>query len=70
MAKSRKIFPETLLVYSAFSDDEILLAAETPEDIQEMHADRPVAVYKLHTVGKLVVDKHVEAKPGKRKRTR
>lgn len=67
MAKKNK-FPKTLFVHrvDTFDDDEILITAETPEDIDEEHADQPVAVYQLIAVGKLNVEKSIDAKPVKK----
>lgn len=67
MAKKNK-FPKTLLAYSTedIDDDPVLLCAETPEDISEDFADAPVGVYQLIAVGKLNVEKSVDAKPIKK----
>jgi hypothetical protein len=43
--------------------DEFITVHETPEDIDEEHADSLVAIYELITVGKFTVEKQVDAKP-------
>ncbi len=67
MAKKPK-FPKTLFAFETtdIADDPIILTAETPEDISEDYADSPVAVYQLIAVGKLNVEKSVDAKPVKK----
>lgn len=59
MAKEK--FPKKLLVFRTV-DDSILICAETPEDISEEYADKPVAVYELVALGKFSVEKQVDAK--------
>ncbi len=67
MAK-KKNFPRTLFAFETtdIADDPIIITAETPEDISEEYADQPVAVYQLIAVGKLNVEKSVDAKPVKK----
>lgn len=67
MAK-KKSFPKTLFAFETtdIADDPIILTAETPEDISEEYADSPVAVYQLIAVGKLNVEKSIDAKPVKK----
>lgn len=61
---SKKTFPKTLMVYetTTIADDPIMLCAETPEDISEEFADQPVAVYQLLAIGRLSVEKQVDAR--------
>ena len=63
MAK-KKSFPKTLMVFETtdVADDPILITAETPEDIPEEFADQPVAIYQLLAIGKLSVEKQVDAR--------
>lgn len=68
MGKKTKKFPKTLLAMrvDTFDDDDVITVAETAEDIGEEFADKPVAVYQLIAVGKLNVEKSVDAKPIKK----
>jgi hypothetical protein len=63
MAKKR--WPKTLLALRV--DDDFIGVSETPEEISEEYADEPIGVYELIAVGKLSVEKQVEAKPVKKR---
>jgi len=67
MAKKNK-FPKTLIAFNTtdLGDDEVLLCAETPEDISEEFADQPVGIYQLIAVGKFNVEKSIDGKAVKK----
>lgn len=64
MASKKQRFPKKLVVWNTIdrAEDQILLCAETPEEIGEEFDGDPVAVYELVAVGKFSVEKQIDAK--------
>lgn len=57
-------FPKTLIVHRVadIDDEDVLITAETPEDISEEHADQPVAIYQLLAIGNFRVEKCIDGR--------